>query len=680
MIFKTTITEINKMAVAIDKISNMTLPNYVGLGTAIDDLTAKQAALVLSTRNLSQAELEEVVIQNNLIEKYGAESLVKTGLLSANSSLLSSEKVISAEKLKENIIQSATNKELAEEFIQKNLVTTANIEESGSTIVLNKALMDEAVKKGIITKENAAEILSTYGVITADNIELGSKKGLIAATFGLIKSKLALSALDAVAVAGVTALVFAIYKCNKAVKEARDKAQELGDSFKTSKSDIEDYKKQIEDLYKTINNSNSSIEDVTNARKSLMSVQDDLIDKFGTEKSVIDDVTSAINGQTEALDRLTRAKWQEAKNEFNDGVFWNDAANFFQDTDNIERMLNEYGEKTILFKWADYANINDLTDEMVAELENIGINIKVSTDNLQGIREFDSLVESIYDTKGASLSITGNAEEIYDQLLALQNLIGNDDSFDKLYDKVESTANSYKDLTDQYKEFYNQYILYEKVLTDGSDYADSFKDITEAYEKYNDAFTSGDESKIKEATENYAKVLTDATSSAIANSDTDVATYFESMYPALQSVVEGWKFDIAFDANTDDLQTKVQSVLDELKDEDGIALTAEEILGLGEANEQYQALVSIANSYNMSIEEMIELLKKRNLVSVMDYQGLVGLFGQENIDKLSPEDLEIRYQIKNVGNMTFDEFQAEIQRMKDSAGNEMEVSLCNIQH
>ena len=87
------------MAVAIDKISTMTLPNYSGLGVAIEGLTAKQAALVLSTRNLSQAELEEVVIQNDLISKYGAEQLVKTGLLSANSSLLVSEKTISAEKL-----------------------------------------------------------------------------------------------------------------------------------------------------------------------------------------------------------------------------------------------------------------------------------------------------------------------------------------------------------------------------------------------------------------------------------------------------------------------------------------------------------------------------------------------------------------------------------------------------
>lgn len=679
MIFKTTITDINKMAVAIDKISTMTLPNYSGLGVAIEGLTAKQAALVLSTRNLSQAELEEVVIQNDLISKYGAEQLVKTGLLSANSSLLVSEKTISAEKLKESIIQSALNKEKATEYIQTQLSLVSDGEEIASTIILNKALMDEAVQRGILTKEKAAEILSTYGVVAADSAEIGSKKGLIAATLGLIKSKIALSALESAAVVGISALVFTIYKCNKAVKEAREQAQELGDSFKETSSTIDDYKSKIEELYKVINDDSSSIEDITNARKSLLSIQDELIDKFGTEESVINNVTNAINSQTKALDELAKAKWQETKNDFTHGGFWNDAANFFEGKDNIERMVDEYGEKTISFKLADYADINKLTDEMVAEFENIGIDIKVSTDNLQAVRDFDSLTESIEDTKGASLSLSGNAEEIYNKLLALQNLIGNDDSFDKLYDKVGNTADSYKELTDKYKNFYDQYILQEKIFADDSKYADTFKNITDAADKYNEAFTSSDEGKIKEAADEYANLVSTAMATAIANGDSDVATYFENMYPTLKSIVDGWNFNIAFDANSNDLQGKVQNVLDKLKDENGRSLTAEEILGLGESNAQYQALISIAHSYNMTLEEMIELLKERNLVSAMDYQGLVGLFGQENVDKLSPEDLEIAYTIENIGNITFEQLQAEIQKSKELA-DENPISLGYVLH
>lgn len=506
----------------------------------------------------------------------------------------------------------------------------------------------------------------------------GFKASIDTMSFSAKAGKVALQALamagNMLAMWGITEVISGLYEFSQVSETVAKNAKELGDSFKSTSSDIASYKSQIKELYDTINDSSSSVEDVTNARKSLLSIQDELIDKFGTEKDIINDVTDAINGQTDALDRLTNSKWQETKNEFNNDGFWNDTANFFQNTDNIERMLNEYGERTILLKWADYADITKLTDEMVAKLEDIGIDIKVNTDDMQNLRDFDSLVESISNTKGANLTITGNAEEVYNQLLALQNLIGNDDSFSNLYDKVESTANSYKELTDSYKDFYNQYILYEKILTEDSDYVNTFKEITDAYEEYKNAFTSGDENQIKEATENYAKILTNATSTAIANSDSDVASYFESMYPELQSVVEGWKFNITFDSSTDDLQGKVQTVLDELKDENGRSLTTEEILGLDVENEQYQALISIAHDYNMTLEEMIELLKERNLVSAMDYQGLVGLFGQENVDNLSPEDLEIAYTIKNVGNMTFEQLQSEIQKTKEYS-DEMEVSF-----
>lgn len=59
----------------------------------------------------------------------------------------------------------------------------------------------------------------------------------------------------------------------------------------------------------------------------------------------------------------------------------------------------------------------------------------------------------------------------------------------------------------------------------------------------------------------------------------------------------------------------------------------------------------------------------------MDYQGLVGLFGQDNVDKISPKDLEIAYQVKNIGNMTFEQLQAEIQRTKEVTKKPVTLSI-----
>lgn len=92
-----------------------------------------------------------------------------------------------------------------------------------------------------------------------------------------------------------------------------ERAKDLGSSFKSTTADIDSYKSKIEELYETINDSNSSISEVTNARRNLMTIQDELIEKYGTEKEVIDTITDAVNGQADAFDRLIEKKWIEKR-------------------------------------------------------------------------------------------------------------------------------------------------------------------------------------------------------------------------------------------------------------------------------------------------------------------------------------------------------------------------------
>ncbi len=506
------------------------------------------------------------------------------------------------------------------------------------------------------------QIITAEGVIKVNKqaraSALAHNEAIKAQTFSAKAGKVAFQALatagNMIVMWGVSKIVSGLYDLSQVSKTVANNAKELGDTFNGTSSDIDNYKSKIEESYSTIKDSNSSIEDVTNARKSLLSVQDELIKKFGTEKSVIEDVTDAVNGQIGALDHLTNAKWQEAKNNFNDGGFWNGVSNFLGGySNNIDRMVAEYGDYKARIRLNDFINPDseDQLDEFKELLEN-RFDAKITFDASDGNSEIATL--------------SGNASEIYEKLLNIQNLTDQFHFSDSFENSLTKLANSAQEVSNKYKEFYNQYILYEKILNKDSNYADIFKNITDAYDEYQKAFTSGDEEKIKEATDEYAKILTDATSIAIANNDSDIASYFENMYPTLNSVVDGWKFNVDFEANTNNLQGKVQSVLNELKDENGRSLTSEEILGLNTENNQYKELDSIANSYNMTLEEMIELLKERNLVSAMDYQGLVRLFGQENVAKLSSDDLKIAYTIENVGNITFEQLQAEIQKVKDS--------------
>lgn len=68
----------------------------------------------------------------------------------------------------------------------------------------------------------------------------------------------------------------------------RQSANDLGSELSNNSSDIEGYKKKIEEPKSILNNSSSSFNEVSQARIGLMAIQDELIEKFGTEKGGIE--------------------------------------------------------------------------------------------------------------------------------------------------------------------------------------------------------------------------------------------------------------------------------------------------------------------------------------------------------------------------------------------------------
>lgn len=217
---------------------------------------------------------------------------------------------------------------------------------------------------------------------------------------------------------GITEAISALYKFSQVSKDVANSAQEIGSSFKETKKDIASYKEKVEELRGVINNSSSSVSEVTQARKDLMAVQDELIEKFGTEKESISAITEAINGQTGAWEKLTSKKWQEAKNEFNGkGGIIKDVSNLTKGYgDNIERMQDEYGnyEETI-----DLGSISGNENRQKAE------------ELLKKFGEFSKTSAGI-----GQIKISGNATEVYEKILAIQETLDKMDvDFGKSFDK-----------------------------------------------------------------------------------------------------------------------------------------------------------------------------------------------------------------------------------------------------
>lgn len=396
-----------------------------------------------------------------------------------------------------------------------------------------------AMAKGSMTLEQATKNMGA--------MSLSAKAGKIALQ-GLAMAG------NMLAFMAITKLITSMYELTQVSKDVAKKAKEVSSEFSNTSSSIDDYKSKIDDLYKTINDNGSSVEDVTTARKNLMTVQDELIDKFGNERDAVDLITEAINGQTDALDGLTQAQWQEAQNKFNDGGIINGIGNFIGGySDNIERMVDEYGNYTAAI--------------------NIGLFQGLSDENAEQYKEFKKVLEEKFGAVALEdnpnyLRISGSATEVYQKLLDIQNLANDLDFSDSSANHLTKLANSAKEVSDQYKDMWDQYVLYEKVLKD-SDAEQSYKNIIDAAEMYKKAFASGDEEAINTATESFANIMELATANI---EDTSVIDFFNNMYPDIQAIVDKWEFKtkVIPEIDTSELQGKNASDIFEMFTTDGM--------------------------------------------------------------------------------------------------------------
>lgn len=472
------------------------------------------------------------------------------------------------------IAQKAANTTMANASEQaKNLVTRAN----GNIVALNS-----------MTKSSKAAALGMNALATAGNMLI---------------------------MWGISEAISSLYKLSQTSSQVAEKAHELGSSFQTTKSTIEEYKATISSLHNTINDSSSSIEDVTNARKNLLSIQDELIEKFGTEKASIELITDAINGQEEAFNKLSQREWQKIKNGFNEGGWTNNVSNFFSGYENnVDRMLNEYGDykATIDLSVATVSLSPEKAEELKQTFENNGMQI---TYGKKGIATNIPYVE-----------LSGTATEVHEKLLRIQEMFSKDNplSTGDFRNHLTELANSANTMSNQYKEMYDNYILYEVILKNDG-YRESFNNISNAYSKYQNAVASGNKEEIEQATEAYYNTITSSTDKALKNKNTEVSNYFESMHPELQLLVKQWDFKtkILPEFNTNVLHGKTERDL----------LKMLQTEGTQRGEDIFDSLLQKASDYEIIMGNESE--KTQALLDLLVQWGVL----QEDISKIKNEYL-----------------------------------------
>ncbi|MCI9077325.1 MAG: hypothetical protein HFH68_00170 [Lachnospiraceae bacterium] len=554
----------------------------------------------------------------------------------------------------------------------KNTVTNEHIQ-----ILRN---WNNAVKHGCTNQETFNKIIAntdenTKAYFTGLNRGKASIEGLINVQNNMTaSSKAATIALKGLALAGnmlfawgITKLISGIHEFATASESIRESAKETGTSFSDTKSDIESYKTKIQELQDTINDSSSSISDVTESRRSLMGIQDELIGKYGTETETIQAVTSAINDQADALDILSGKKYQESVNTFNgQNGFWQNLSNTFSGySNNMDRMVAEMEEPIVL-------NL-----------------ISAANRNMEEYKKFEKAI-SQYGTIGTgneyaggngiaplAIELSGGMDNIYEKLLKIQKIASDYDfGSDNFAKMLTDEINESKDKLDKYSELYDGYVLNEKILSrSGSQkgYDNIFENINNAMESYQKAKLDGSNKEIQKAGENYASVLSEELSK-IAPDDENVKTYLENLYPEMQEIVGTWELEYSLKSDGKEKE-KLKEALDKFEGTNEIKGYNPDASNDEDKNEAYAFLEGYAGKYKLETDQLIDKAQELGLVQNENYNQLVELFGQYNISKLAPDDLGIAYKIENIGGITFEELQEKIEETKQKSKEAAIVSF-----
>ena len=413
-------------------------------------------------------------------------------------------------------------------------------------------------------------------------------------------------------VAAIAAIGATIYTAYQRSKELKESAYELGTAYKNTKQELSESKKEIESLHEKINDSSTSYDDAKEARKRLLAIQDSLIEKFGDEKTKIDMVTDAINGQVDALDKLSEKEWIETKNKYNKkpeekpSNLWGllpgigDAINF-----GIRNAKNKKNS-------GDQGYISTPMDYLLDNLYNADVKVRgYSKKDDEFLKRAQQILGGDYEEYNPSrdkiggLQLSKDLAEAQEQLYQLQKMAKDFDVSSTIKSDIDKLISNNLDTLKE-QTLGEQWILNEEIVPK---YKKQLDQINQAYDDYSESKIARDSETSKKLAEQakntYIEALNSLKSSDISKRALD---YIKGLYPEWQKEIGSWEFEIAI--------TKAELDEDQIASDIEQFSNEEELVNLNADNasnaqaEAYGRLSAIAAQYKMDLRDLIRLYRE----------------------------------------------------------------------
>ena len=473
----------------------------------------------------------------------------------------------------------------------------------------------------------AAETKATLENTQANLQNVMSLKSIWAGLKTFLKSPLGIASMIT---AGVSIVVSVIKNIKEAQEEAAESAKQQASEVSTLNNELKDYQDQIASLRAELDTGNLSEEEAYDVRKKLISIQDELISRYGKEAEGINLVTGAIENQISAINDLAVANAQDWLNENNKKTgFLNLGKSAIQQakdavTNPIELAVNNLPDWNKYFKDAFGDNWETESDKARAELKDF-INelggylgsggfsfVNISRDEL--IENFDKISQWLRDYEKK----TGGK-------LDFDKLIGDIES-----DKIELVGENYN----THKANFDAYLENTAIST----YTKEYDAILKAQDKFEEAYASGNYEAIQEANQQLQSAIEAAKDAA--SEDEWQVNWFDGLDDQYEQAMSEINLkqdietgvDIVVDDKNINMKDLAESVQKEFSDQ-GLAIS--DILNIRdlieaenngknvdwgtyteEQRETYASLASAAKNYGLEVEDLLNILNKLGYVKI----------------------------------------------------------------
>lgn len=449
-----------------------------------------------------------------------------------------------------------------------------------------------AVTKGATVATGALGATENVTTVSTNLFTVATTKAKAAVTsFGMAIKAHPIIAAVAVIGAAIGALVMSYNKHKEAQEEARQKAEESAKSLKEETQSIDDYSKKYKDLHDALIAANGDEKRTYEIKQELLSLQEELNEKYGDEYGKLNLVTGAYNDQAEAIKNYAL---QVGKNYLNDN---------YDQIKKAEEEMEEVSSHVLGFPVSSTSASGKAIRKIANKYEDQGFINKDLNDDTYWIY-VNANTDEAYDSINSFMTDVSKLKQKY----------GEDDA--DLNGVIETTNKSLSTVVEIYRnwnEIYQQALTY-KIKTDygrkDNVLSQGYDDAVESVKAYNDAILHSaspvNDSKVLEAYNNLEK----AKSNIDKNSEA---------WEKYRSVVDN-VFDHA-DTRLVEFVQKIRndewSIGELTKYINGQDFSETEITALansGEAGIPFDALAAKAKYYGISVNELISLLTQLNIV------------------------------------------------------------------